>query len=204
VCGKKGQFGKSEKRGFLKGFNESPYQKTERTKQHIPLLFSSPSFSSHFHCHQWWLSPPSLPISLSKIPTTTLQFQYPAFSSSPNPMLKLLSSSPIHRLNPAAVPVLRPTAESASPLHRVLNSLSAFSRSNRCLGGRIFFCSDSSDGSDHVVDAEVKSAEEIPSKSSAIVSTYPKPEDYLTVRFRFCFVFVFLLPFIFSCSIVSL
>ncbi|KAK2456705.1 lon protease protein 2, peroxisomal [Trifolium repens] len=96
-------------------------------------------------------------------------------------MLKLLSSSPIHRLNPAAVPVLRPTAESASPLHRVLNSLSAFSRSNRCLGGRIFFCSDSSDGSDHVVDAEVKSAEEIPSKSSAIVSTYPKPEDYLTV-----------------------
>ncbi|XP_004495660.1 lon protease homolog 1, mitochondrial [Cicer arietinum] len=95
-------------------------------------------------------------------------------------MLKLISSSCIHRLNPASVPVLRPVADSASPLLRVLSSLS-LSRSNRYLGGRIFFCSDSSEGSDHVVEAEVKAAEESPSKASAIVSTYPRPEDYLTV-----------------------
>lgn len=99
-------------------------------------------------------------------------------------MLKLISSSCIHRLNPASVPVLRPVADSASPLLRVLSSLS-LSRSNRYLGGRIFFCSDSSEGSDHVVEAEVKAAEESPSKASAIVSTYPRPEDYLTVGFGF-------------------
>lgn len=100
-------------------------------------------------------------------------------------MLKLISSSCIHRLNPAAVPVLRPASDSASPLLRVLNSLGGLSRSNRYLGGRLFFCSESEsgDGPDHVVDAEAKAAEETPSKaaSSAIVSTYPRPEDYLTV-----------------------
>lgn len=32
-----------------------------------------------------------------------------------------------------------------------------------------------------MVEAEVKAAEESPSKASAIVSTYPRPEDYLTV-----------------------
>lgn len=32
-----------------------------------------------------------------------------------------------------------------------------------------------------MVDAEVKAAEDTPSKASAIVSTYPRPEDYLTV-----------------------
>ncbi|XP_058770417.1 lon protease homolog 1, mitochondrial-like [Vicia villosa] len=96
-------------------------------------------------------------------------------------MLKLISSSRIHRLNPAAVPVLRPAADSASPLLRVLSSLSGLSRNHRYLGGRLFFCSDSSDGVDHVVDAEVKAAEDTTSKASAIVSTYPRPEDYLTV-----------------------
>ncbi|XP_058756355.1 lon protease homolog 1, mitochondrial-like [Vicia villosa] len=96
-------------------------------------------------------------------------------------MLKLISSSRIHRLNPAAVPMLRPAAESASPLLRVLSSLSGLSRNHRYLGGRLFFCSDSSDGVDHVVDAEVKAAEDTTSKASAIVSTYPRPEDYLTV-----------------------
>lgn len=104
-------------------------------------------------------------------------------------MLKLISSSCIHRLNPAAVPVLRPAAESASPLLRVLSSLGGLSRRNRCLGGRAFFCSDSSEKPDQVVDAEVKAAEESQSKPSAIVSTYPRPEDYLTVGFAFysCF-----------------
>ncbi|CAK8572523.1 unnamed protein product [Lathyrus sativus] len=96
-------------------------------------------------------------------------------------MLKLISSSRIHRLNPAAIPVLRPAADSASPFLRVLSSLSGLSRNHRYLGGRLFFCSDSSDGVDHVVDAEVKAAEDTSSKASAIVSTYPRPEDYLTV-----------------------
>ncbi|CAI8603531.1 unnamed protein product [Vicia faba] len=96
-------------------------------------------------------------------------------------MLKLISSSRIHRLNPAAVPVLRPAADSASPLLRVLSPLSGLSRNHRYFGGRLFFCSDSGDGVDHVVDAEVKAAEDTPSKASAIVSTYPRPEDYLTV-----------------------
>jgi len=109
-------------------------------------------------------------------------------------MLKLISSSCIHRLNPAAVPVLRPASDSASPLLRVLNSLGGLSRSNRYLGGRLFFCSESEsgDGADHVVDAEAKAAEETPSKaaSSAIVSTYPRPEDYLTVGFGIYYVFL--------------
>jgi len=113
-------------------------------------------------------------------------------------MLKLISSSCIHRLNPAAVPVLRPASDSASPLLRVLHSLGGLSRSNRYLGGRLFFCSESEsgDGPDHVVDAEAKTAEESPAKaaSSAIVSTYPRPEDYLTVGFRiYCVSIIFYL-----------
>lgn len=100
-------------------------------------------------------------------------------------MLKLISPSRIHRLNPAVVPVLRPASDSASPLLRVLNSLGGLTRRNSRFGGRVFFCSDSGDGSDQVVDAEVKAAEESQSKASAIVSTYPRPEDYLTVGFEF-------------------
>ncbi|KAJ1425518.1 Ribosomal protein S5 domain 2-type fold, subgroup [Sesbania bispinosa] len=96
-------------------------------------------------------------------------------------MLKLISSSRIHRLNPAVVPVLRPITESTSPLLRVLSSLGGLSRRNGNLGGRFFFCSDSGEGPDQVVDAEVKAAEESQSKASAIVPTYPRPEDYLTV-----------------------
>lgn len=56
------------------------------------------------------------------------------------------------------------------------------------MGPRASFCSDSSgDGSDQVVHVEVKAtdsdAEEVESKSSAIVPTNPRPEDYLTVSF---------------------
>lgn len=60
---------------------------------------------------------------------------------------------------------------------------------------RAFFCSDSSgDGSDQVVHIEVKAAESDaeeaePKSSSAIVSTYPRPEDYLTVGFFEKFLF---------------
>lgn len=95
-------------------------------------------------------------------------------------MLKLISSSRIHRLHPT---VLRPAHDSASPLLRVLGSLGGLSRRNTDVGGRYFFCSDSGDGSDQVVDAGVKAAEESQSKGSAIVPTYPRPEDYLTVSF---------------------
>ncbi|XP_061361414.1 lon protease homolog 1, mitochondrial isoform X2 [Gastrolobium bilobum] len=96
-------------------------------------------------------------------------------------MLKLISSSRIHRRHPTVGPVLRLAADSTSPLLRVLGSLGGLSSGNSNLGRRLFFCSDSGDGSDHVVDAEVKAAEESQSKASAIVSTYPRPEDYLTV-----------------------
>ncbi|XP_022640854.1 lon protease homolog 1, mitochondrial isoform X1 [Vigna radiata var. radiata] len=93
-------------------------------------------------------------------------------------MLKLIASSRIHRLHPT---VLRPAHDSASPLLRVLSSLGGLSHRNTNVGGRYFFCSDSGDGSDQVVDAGVKAAEESQSKASAIVPTYPRPEDYLTV-----------------------
>ncbi|XP_027363657.1 lon protease homolog 1, mitochondrial isoform X1 [Abrus precatorius] len=93
-------------------------------------------------------------------------------------MLKLISSSRIHRLHPTVLPLHRPAHDSTSPLLKVLSSLGGLSRRS---GGRFFFCSDSSDGSDQVVDAEVKAAEESQSKASAIVPTYPRPEDYLTV-----------------------
>ncbi|KAI4349898.1 hypothetical protein L6164_010441 [Bauhinia variegata] len=105
-------------------------------------------------------------------------------------MLKLISSSCIqsrvHRLGPGLLPVSRPGTESTTPLMKVLSSLVGLSWRNVNLGSRVFFCSDSSDGSDQVVEAEVKAAEsganEAESKgSSAIVPTYPRPEDYLTV-----------------------
>ncbi|KAL1294002.1 hypothetical protein HN51_054680 [Arachis hypogaea] len=109
-------------------------------------------------------------------------------------MLKLITSSSSrihhHRFpSAAAVTALRPVAESSSPLLRVLNSLGGLGRRNGNSVGRLFFCSGSGsgDGSDQAVDAEVKStesgaADEAQAKaSSAIVSTYPRPEDYLTV-----------------------
>ncbi|KAF7817969.1 lon protease-like protein 1, mitochondrial [Senna tora] len=105
-------------------------------------------------------------------------------------MLKLISSSGIqsrfHRLTSTSVPALRPTIESTSPLLKVLSSLRRLSLSNPNFGGRVFFCSDSSDGSDQVVDAHVKAAESSAdeadsSAASAIVPTSPRPEDYLTV-----------------------
>lgn len=60
----------------------------------------------------------------------------------------------------------------------MLSSLRGF---NSNVGARYFFCSDSGDGSDQVVDAGVKTPDESQSKASAIVPTYPRPEDYLTV-----------------------
>ncbi|KAG4907318.1 hypothetical protein JHK86_055802 [Glycine max] len=103
----------------------------------------------------------------------------PSILKIPLPMLKLIaSSSRIHRVHPT---VLRPAHDSASPLLRVLSSLVGLSWRNTNVGGRYFFCSGSSDSSDRVVDAGVQAAEESESKASAIVPTYPRPEDYLTV-----------------------
>ncbi|KAM5561037.1 lon protease [Rosa sericea] len=101
-------------------------------------------------------------------------------------MLKLLSSSSsclqagAHSLGPKLG--LRP--EMTSPLLRVLNSLTGRNRPN--MARRAFFCSDSSDGSDQVVEVEAKAGSEAEAEaeakaSSAIVSTNPRPEDYLTV-----------------------
>ncbi|PON48219.1 Lon protease, bacterial/eukaryotic-type [Parasponia andersonii] len=101
-------------------------------------------------------------------------------------MLKLLSSSSclqnrIHSLAPTSIRT--GSAESTAPFLRVLSSLSRFSRRNPNLGCRAFFCSDASEGSEPVADIEVKEAESgaEAKSSSAIVSTNPRPEDYLTV-----------------------
>ncbi|GLT77779.1 hypothetical protein SLA2020_493370 [Shorea laevis] len=104
-------------------------------------------------------------------------------------MLKLLSSSSALHGKLHILPALRHgPAEWTSPLLRALSSIGELTRrSPNSLGPRAFFCSDSSgDGSDQVVHIEVKAAEsdaeEVETKSSsAIVPTYPRPEDYLTV-----------------------
>ncbi|XP_010259312.1 PREDICTED: lon protease homolog, mitochondrial-like isoform X2 [Nelumbo nucifera] len=84
--------------------------------------------------------------------------------------------------------------EQRPPLLRVLGSLRSSNPRNLRLCKRVFFCSDSGDGSNDsnpVVESEAKSAETeaaaesaevVDSKaSSAIVPTNPRPEDYLTV-----------------------
>lgn len=108
-------------------------------------------------------------------------------------MLKLLfSTSSFHtRINHlASSSSIRPgPTGSSAPLLRALNSLSGFTRSSPNKHYRVFFCSDSKDGSgsDKVAEAEVEEAESVTKSegesksSSAIVTTYPKPEDYLTV-----------------------
>lgn len=106
-------------------------------------------------------------------------------------MLKLLSSSSclptrVHSIAPFAIRT--GSSESTSPLLRVMNSLTGFARKSPNLGRRAFFCSDSSDGPEQVVEVDVKGYESgAESKSSsAIVSTNPRPEDYLTVGWLLC------------------
>ncbi|XAR52688.1 Endopeptidase La [Bertholletia excelsa] len=106
-------------------------------------------------------------------------------------MLKALSSSCMRgRLStvPSTFPShLRHATDSNSPLRRVLSSLRGSRSRNPNLCQRLFFCSDSTDGSEPVeAVAEAKKAEvegeEAESKSSsAIVPTVFRPEDYLTV-----------------------
>ncbi|XP_050381375.1 lon protease homolog 1, mitochondrial [Argentina anserina] len=97
-------------------------------------------------------------------------------------MLKLLSSSSLQSLGPK-LGLLAGSAEMSSPLLRVLSSLTG--RNRPSMTRRAFFCSDASDGSDQVVEVEAKAAgsegEAEAKASSAIVSTNPRPEDYLTV-----------------------
>ncbi|XP_042511197.1 lon protease homolog, mitochondrial-like isoform X2 [Macadamia integrifolia] len=109
-------------------------------------------------------------------------------------MLKVLSASYLQgRLQnlSAKLPANFSYGEPKTPLLRVLGSLRSSNSRYPNLCKRVFFCSDSGDGSNPVVEAEAKpaeteaaaeSAEEVDSKaSSAIVPTNPRPEDYLTV-----------------------
>ncbi|KAF3454122.1 hypothetical protein FNV43_RR04569 [Rhamnella rubrinervis] len=101
-------------------------------------------------------------------------------------MLKLLSSSsclPSRVHNIAASAIRTGSSDSTVPLLRVLNSLTGLTRKSPNLGRHAFFSSDSSDGSEQVVEIDIKRSESgAESKSSsAIVPTNPRPEDYLTV-----------------------
>ncbi|KAI8023467.1 hypothetical protein LOK49_LG03G03503 [Camellia lanceoleosa] len=106
-------------------------------------------------------------------------------------MLKALSSSCLRlrfHSTPSSLPShLRHGTDSNSPLLRVLDSLRGSNRRNPNFCQRLFFCSDSTDGSEPVEpETEAKrpevEGEEAESKSSsAIVPTVFRPEDYLTV-----------------------
>ncbi|KAL7257711.1 hypothetical protein ACSBR1_003930 [Camellia fascicularis] len=106
-------------------------------------------------------------------------------------MLKALSSSCLRlrfHSTPSSLPShLRHGTDSNSPLLRVLDSLRGSNRRNPNFCQRLFFCSDSTDGSEPVEpESEAKrpevEGEEAESKSSsAIVPTVFRPEDYLTV-----------------------
>ncbi|GMI88872.1 lon protease 1 [Hibiscus trionum] len=103
-------------------------------------------------------------------------------------MLKLISStsSRVHCLT-TATPSLRIKQEPNSVFYALgrLNGLTRRGHKNSLF--RACFCSDSSDGSGSkpAVEVEEKGAESESGSdskaSSAIVSTYPRPEDYLTV-----------------------
>ncbi|XP_024027735.1 lon protease homolog 1, mitochondrial, partial [Morus notabilis] len=103
-------------------------------------------------------------------------------------MLKLLSSSSSSCLQ-SRIHSLAPTGprtgsgDSTATFLRVLSSLTALSRRGSNRSSRAFFCSDAKDGSEPASDAEVKEAESgnESKPSSVIVSTNPRPEDYLTV-----------------------
>lgn len=108
-------------------------------------------------------------------------------------MLKAFSSSLLqHRFQRIPAGFSGHEGGRNTPLFRILGSLRSSNGGNSVLCKRVFFCSESGDGSDPVEDAkpavEVESAanenaEEVDSKaSSAIVPTNPRPEDYLKVR----------------------
>ncbi|XP_022743473.1 lon protease homolog 1, mitochondrial-like [Durio zibethinus] len=112
------------------------------------------------------------------------------------PMLKLVSSSSSSRIQclTTATPSLRVKPDFDSAFHALGRLTGLTRRSSTNLLFRAFFCSDSSNGSGSgsgslpVVEVEVKGAESESESngsdskvSSAIVPTYPRPEDYSTV-----------------------
>lgn len=109
-------------------------------------------------------------------------------------MLKLLSStsSRVHCLT-TPTPSLRIKQEPNSLFYALGRLIGLTQRSPKNSFFRACFCSDSSDGSGSgsgsqpAVEVDEKGAESQSGSdskaSSAIVSTYPKPEDYLTVGF---------------------
>ncbi|GKV31963.1 hypothetical protein SLEP1_g40611 [Rubroshorea leprosula] len=151
-------------------------------------LHKTPLFSSNFSNNNGASPPPIL------VHRRFLKFHFcpsgPSASASASAsatMLKLLRLPRVHCLTAATpTPRVRPVSNSVI---QALGRLTGLSRGNHSnLGFRAFFCSDSSDGStpEAVVEVEVR-AEESESdgsdskSSSAIVSTHPRPEDYLTV-----------------------
>ncbi|KAE8688511.1 Lon protease-like protein [Hibiscus syriacus] len=118
-----------------------------------------------------------------------LSFHFcPSTASKSPPMLKLLSStsSSVHCLT-TATPTLRINQEANSVFYALGLLTGLTRRSPRNSLFRACFCSDSSDGSGSkpAVEVEEKGAESESGSdlkaASAIVSTYPRPEDYLTV-----------------------
>ncbi|GLT94825.1 hypothetical protein SLE2022_125450 [Rubroshorea leprosula] len=145
-------------------------------------LHKTPLFSSNFSNNNGASPPPILAHRRFS------KFHFcPSGPSASAPMLKLLRLPRVHCLTAATpTPRVRPVSNSVI---QALGRLTGLSRGNHSnLGFRAFFCSDSSDGStpEAVVEVEVR-AEESESdgsdskSSSAIVSTHPRPEDYLTV-----------------------
>lgn len=101
-------------------------------------------------------------------------------------MLKLLSSSSCipNRIHITALSGMRTgSSESITPLLRVLKSRTMFTPKSRNLGRRALFCTDTSEGSEHLVEIVVKDAElgAQSRSSSAIVPANSRTEDYLKV-----------------------
>ncbi|KGN60995.1 lon protease homolog 1, mitochondrial [Cucumis sativus] len=98
-------------------------------------------------------------------------------------MLKALNSSCFRSRLHNLAPSFRPATESESPLLRVLGSLRGLGGRSTRLTCRAFFCSDANDVSarEAEIEAKVKEEDVEVKSSSAIVSTNPRPEDYLTV-----------------------
>lgn len=107
------------------------------------------------------------------------------------PMLKLLSSTAATscRTHALTATTFRTAAEPA-PFFKALSQLTGLTtRRGRTVGYRRFFCSDSAGKGDEegtVVEAEAKSESDgsDTKSSSAIVSTNPRLEDYLSVRLK--------------------
>lgn len=142
--------------------------------------------------HQWRPhSPLNYPKTLTPNPTHPKNPNFCRFNPQ-SPMLKALSSSCLRgrfQSAPSALPshLRRHGTPSSAPFGGVSGSLRG--RKNPSLCQRLFFCSDSTDGSDPAgaevkrVEVEGEEAAADSKPSSAIVPTVFRPEDCLTVRF---------------------